>query len=109
MEVIIQKMNHISLEAMEKQIKDIAKETELIIIFGKKQNEDTNRMYNISLKECGNAIIIETMEDLYLNYIKRFKKVGVVDVGGIPQSQIEKIMNILKHTQVEGYIYEHFK
>lgn len=109
MEVIVAKTDTNSIKETNERIKNIAKKAELIIVVGEKKNENVNKMYHISLKECGNAMMVETIDDLYLNYIKRFKTVGVVQDILTSQKQIETIVDILEHTQVEGYIHEHFK
>ncbi len=109
MKVIVEKTNGNSIEIMNEKIKDMAKETELIIVMGEKKDSNINQMYHTSLKECGNAMIVETMDDLYLNYAKRFKTVGIIHDNFLPQEKMKEIIDILEDTQVEGYIYEHFK
>ena len=47
----------------------------MMIVMGAKESSHTNRLYQIALQYCGNAMIVEKMEDLYINYIRRFKKV----------------------------------
>lgn len=84
----------------------ISKEVELMIILGKKKTESSNSLYDIAIRICNNAMIVETMEDLYLNYIKRFKVVGIVATKEMPEYFIERIVEILQNIQTEGYIYE---
>ncbi|MBO5478407.1 MAG: hypothetical protein J6A04_01620 [Clostridia bacterium] len=108
MKVIVGKTNGNSKEVIE-EIKNIAEKVELILVVGDKKSVEVNQMYQISLKECGNAMIIETMGDLYLNYIRRFRTVGVIQDIPVSQNRIDTIVDVLENTQVEGYIYEHFK
>lgn len=51
-------------------------------------------------------MIVESIEDLYLNYIKRFKKVGVMAGAQAPEDVVQKIVEIIKNTETEDYIYE---
>lgn len=88
------------------ETKEIAKQVELMIIIGGKKSSNTNKLYDIAMEECNNAIFVETIEDLYINYIKRFKKVGVMAGASTPSDMIEKVVEILKNTQTEDYIYE---
>lgn len=88
------------------ETKEIAKQVELMIIIGGKKSSNTNKLYDIAREECNNAIFVETLEDLYINYIKRFKKVGVMAGASTPSDIIEKVVEILKNTQTEDYIYE---
>lgn len=88
------------------ETKEIAKQVELMIIIGGKKSSNTNKLYEIALKECSNVVFIEALEDLYINYIKRFKKVGVMAGASTPREMIDKIVEILKNTETEDYIYE---
>lgn len=101
MEVIVGKVGPI-------KTKEIASKVELMIVIGSKKSANTNKLYNISLKECRNAMLVENIEDLYLNYVARFKKVGVAGTS-TSQDMINKVVEILKNTQTKGYIYEHIK
>lgn len=82
----------------------ISKQVELMLVLGSKKSANTNKLYEIAEKESRNAMIIETMDDLYLNYIRRFKKVGVVAGASTPQEMIDEVVEILKNTETEGYI-----
>ncbi len=83
----------------------IAKQVELMIVIGGKNSSNTKKLYEISLKECNNAMLVETIDDLYLNYIKRFKKVGVMAGASTPKDIIDEIVEILEKTKTENYIY----
>lgn len=85
---------------------EIANQVELMIILGSKKGSNTNKLYDIAVKECRNAMMVETMKDLYLNYIRRFKKVGVMAGASTPQDMIDDVVEILKNTETEGYMYE---
>lgn len=88
------------------ETEEIAHQVELMIIIGGKKSANTNKLYDISIRECNNAMLVETMDDLYLNYIKRFKKVGVMAGASTPQEMIDEIVEILKNTETEDYMYE---
>lgn len=88
------------------ETKEIAKQVELMIIIGGKRSSNTNKLYDIALKECSNAMLVETLEDLYINYIRRFKKVGVMAGASTPEDMINEIVEILQNTKTENYIYE---
>ncbi len=49
-------------------------------------------------------MLVENIEGLYLNYIRRFKKVGVMAGEQMPKEIIDEIVEILKNTKTEGYI-----
>lgn len=109
MEVIVGKTNSDSIEKMSEEITNIARKVELIINVGEEENYYDNIAHSISLRESGNAIFVETMDDLYLNYIRRFRKVGIMAGKKASKDTIEEIVKLLENTQTEGYIYERFK
>lgn len=86
------------------EIKEIANQVELMIIIGNKNSLEDNKLYDISIRECNNAMLVEDTEGLYLNYIRRFKKVGVIAGKDVPKKVVDKIVEILKNTKTEGYI-----
>ena len=109
MEVIVGKTNSKSVEKMSEEITNMARKVDIIINIGQKDDYYANIAYNLSLRECGNAMLVENMDDLYLNYIKRFRKVGIIVTEQIKQDTIDNIKDILENTKTEGYIYERFK
>lgn len=86
------------------ETQEIAKQVELMIIIGKKNSVEDNILYDISIRECNNAMLVEDTNGLYLNYIRRFKKVGVMAGAETPKDIVDKIVEILKNTKTEGYI-----
>lgn len=88
------------------ETQDISSMVEIMIIIGGKKSSNTNKLYQIAQRGCSNAMLVETMDDLYLNYIKRFRKVGVMAGASTPPEMIEKVVEILKNTETEGYINE---
>lgn len=89
---------------MQAETKEISKQVELMIIIGKKNSVEDNKLYEIAIRECNNAMLVENIEELYLNYVRRFKKVGVMAGAEASKDIIDKIVEILKNTKTEGYI-----
>lgn len=88
----------------QKETKEIASKVELMIIIGGKNSSNTNKLYEISLQQCGNAMLIQTKQDLYINYIQRFKKVGIMAGASTPKEIIDEVVEILKNTETKNYI-----
>lgn len=89
---------------MLRKTEEISKQVELMIIIGKKDNPEDNKLYEIAIRESNNAMLVESIEELYLNYVRRFKKVGVVAGAKTKKSIVDEIVEILKNTKTEGYI-----
>lgn len=88
----------------QEETKEIAKQVELMIIIGGKKSSNTNKLYEIALQMCNNAMLVQTKEDLYLNYIQRFRKVGVTAGASTPRYLIYEIAEILRNTEPKGVI-----
>ncbi len=73
--LVIEKTTCVATKIKKEETKQLARQVEMMIVMGAKESSHTNRLYQIALQYCGNAMIVEKMEDLYINYIRRFKKV----------------------------------
>ena len=85
-----------STRMRQEETKEIAKQVELMIIIGGKNSANTNKLYEIALDFCNNAMKVETMEDLYLNYVRRFQKVGVMAGASTPQEFIQEVVEAIQ-------------
>ena len=83
-------------KSVQEQTKEIARNSELMIIIGAKNSPNAIELYDIAVRSCNNAMHVETKEDLYMNYIRRFEKVGVVAGVSTTKENIDEIMSILK-------------
>lgn len=102
-EVINETMNDVT-KLIQTETKQLAKQVELMIIIGKKNSKEANNLYDIAIRECNNAMLVEDIDGLYLNYIRRFKIVGVMADELAKKDIVDKIVEILKNTKTEGYI-----
>ncbi|MDO5556596.1 MAG: 4-hydroxy-3-methylbut-2-enyl diphosphate reductase, partial [Clostridia bacterium] len=73
----------------QEETKKIASKVDMMIIIGGKHSSNTNKLYNISTKYCKNCILIETKDELSLDYIKQFEKIGIMAGASTPQKSIE--------------------
>ena len=96
-------------KAMQEETAKIADMVELMIILGGKRSFNAGKLYEIAKQVCGNAIWVERKEELYLNYVRRFKVVGVMASVSTPKEEMQELVDLLKNIQTEGYIYENSK
>ena len=87
----------LSTESRQKEADTLAKEVELMIIVGGKNSSNTRKLYDISLKNCKNVIFAETKEDLDMNFIKQFEKIGVMAGASTPYESIDNIVESIKN------------
>lgn len=113
MEVILGKKagfcHGVENKIIQEETREVAKQVELMIIIGAKKSDNANQLYEIAVRECSNAMLVETMDDLYINYISRFKTVGLTAVSSAPKEMVREVVQILKSTQTGDYIYEHIR
>ena len=74
----------------------ISKEVDVMIIIGGRHSSNTNKLYNIASAYCKNSILIETYEELDIEYIRDFKKTGIMAGASTPQKSIDLVVEKLK-------------
>ena len=67
-----------------------------MIIIGGPKSSNTHKLYEISKKNCKNAIKIETVKELYNINFDNINKVGVMAGASTPDESINDVVNYLK-------------
>ena len=86
----------------QKETEKISKEVEYMIIIGGKNSANTRKLYEISAKNCKNAILVQNYLELENDYkeelakIKMSSKVGVMAGASTPKESIDEVINLLK-------------
>lgn len=88
-----------STELRQKETEDISQKVDLMLIIGGKNSSNTNKLYEISLKNCPNVIFAEGKEDIDINYIKHFEKIGVMAGASTPRESIDSIVEFIKREE----------
>ena len=78
-------------ELRQKEVKEIAKQVEAMVIIGGKHSSNTVKLYDISKSICQNTYLIETVLDLN-DEISRFSKVGVMAGASTSKELIDEIL-----------------
>ena len=73
----------------------IAKKVDIMIIIGGKNSSNTNKLYQISKQYCKNSILIETKDELDIEYVKKFQKIGIVAGASTSQKSIDSVVEML--------------
>ncbi|RKY33830.1 MAG: 4-hydroxy-3-methylbut-2-enyl diphosphate reductase [Candidatus Omnitrophota bacterium] len=81
-------------EKRQKEVKELAKKCEAILVIGSKKSANTTRLYRISKKINDNTFFV-TKPELPQN-IKRFKTVGIIGGASTPLSLLEEVYKKLK-------------
>lgn len=80
----------------QEETKEMASKVDIMIIIGGKNSSNTKKLYQISSKYCKKSILIETKEELNLDYIRSFNKIGIMAGASTPKKSIENVVELLK-------------
>ncbi len=79
------------------ETEEISKEVELMIIIGGKNSSNTKKLYEIAIKNCKNAIYIQTIKDIDKEFIKQFESIGIIAGASTPSYIIEEVYEYCKN------------
>ena len=74
---------------------EIAKQVDAMIIIGGKHSSNTTKLYDIAVKYC-DTFFIETPNELKLDNIKKYEKIGVMAGASTPEKSIKKVIEMLQ-------------
>ena len=73
----------------------ISKEVECMIIIGGKNSSNTKKLYDIAKNNCPNSFIVENREELPIEKIKSFEKIGIMAGASTPGESIKDIIEMI--------------
>lgn len=83
-------------ELRQKETEKLSQEVDLMIIVGGSNSSNTRKLYDISIKNCENVIFAQTKDDIDINYIRQFEKIGVMAGASTPNESINDIVETIK-------------
>lgn len=86
----------LATELRQKETEEISKQVELMIVIGGKNSSNTTKLYEICLKNCKNVIHIEDENELDVQAVSKYNKIGIVAGASTPRSSIENVIKLLK-------------
>ena len=75
----------------QKEAADIAAQVDAMIVIGGKNSSNTQKLYDISKKECANTYYIQTLDDLDLATVKSVDRVGITAGASTPHHIIKEV------------------
>ncbi|MBR6126598.1 4-hydroxy-3-methylbut-2-enyl diphosphate reductase [bacterium] len=94
-EVLIHNTICQSTAMRQKEAKELAKESDLMIVVGSKKSANTTHLAEI-LKDCTKTIHIENDAELETDYYKNAINIGITAGASTPQIIIDKVINKIK-------------
>lgn len=90
---------------------ELSKNVEAMIVIGGKTSSNTNKLFELSKKHCKNSFRIETKNDLSLQEVFKYNKIGITAGASTPAWIIEEVVQVMDNyskdefmEQVEGSI-----
>ena len=75
---------------------EISKKVQCMIIIGGKNSSNTKKLYDIAKENCKNRIIVETKDELDMEKIKQFEKIGIMAGASTPDYSINEIIEKIR-------------
>ncbi len=79
----------------QKETEEISKKVDIMIIIGGKHSSNTNKLYQIAKQNCKEALFIETREELNIQYVKKFERIGIMAGASTPKKSIDLVVEML--------------
>ena len=78
-------------EERQTEARDIASESDAMIVIGDKNSSNTQKLFEICKKECENTYYIQTSRDMDYEKIKSVNNVGITAGASTPNNNIEEV------------------
>lgn len=83
-------------ELRQKETEELSKKVDFMIVIGGKNSSNTIKLYEIANKYCENSICIETADELQIEKISEYKKIGVMAGASTPKESIDNVIEKLE-------------
>lgn len=83
-------------ELRQKETEELSKKVDFMIVIGGKNSSNTIKLYEIANKHCENSICIETADELQIEKISEYKKIGVMAGASTPKESIDNVIEKLE-------------
>lgn len=81
-------------ELRQKETEELSKKVDTMIVIGGKNSSNTKKIYEIASRNCEQAILVETAQDLKEE--KLGEKIGIMAGASTPKESIEEVIQFLK-------------
>ncbi len=88
-------------EERQKEARGLAATVDTMIVIGGKNSSNTQKLYDISKKECNNTYYIQTLVDLDLTVIESAKRVGITAGASTPNNIIKEVHDSMSELSFE--------
>jgi (E)-4-hydroxy-3-methyl-but-2-enyl pyrophosphate reductase/ribosomal protein S1 len=84
----------------------LASEVDAMVVIGGQNSSNTQKLYEISRTACDNTYFIQTVDDLDLNRMKTFRRVGITAGASTPSNIIKEVHGNMSEKSFEELLEE---
>ena len=96
-------------EERQQETASLAAEVDAMIVIGGKNSSNTQKLYEISKKECANTYYIQTLVDLDLTAFESVSRVGITAGASTPNKIIKEVHDSMSELSFEELLEESCK
>lgn len=93
-------------EERQLEAKSIAKDVDVMVVIGDKKSSNSQKLFEISNKECKNTFFVQTLRDLDLKLFESTGKVGITAGASTPQKIIKEVHASMTEKSFEQLLEE---
>jgi 4-hydroxy-3-methylbut-2-enyl diphosphate reductase len=93
-------------EERQTEARELASESDAMIVIGGKNSSNTQKLYEICKNECEDTYYIQTLSDLDLNLFKSFRSVGITAGASTPNNIIKEVHTTMSEMSFEQLLEE---
>lgn len=83
-------------EIRQKETQEISANVDCMIIIGDKKSSNTNKLYDISKRNCEKVFFIQNEKELEYDKIDKVNKIGIMAGASTPKDDIDNVINTLR-------------
>ena len=85
------------LADVEKEPKQLALESEFIIVIGSKNSSNSNRLKELAEKCGATSILIDGANEIDFEKLSQFKSIGITAGASAPESIVQKVVKVVSN------------
>lgn len=96
-------------EERQTECRELARQSDAMIVIGGKHSSNTQKLFEISKKECSNTYYIQTVNDLNIEEFRNIERLGITAGASTPNNIIKEVHESMAEMSFDQLLDENFK
>ena len=96
-------------EERQTETRQLARHSDAMIVIGGRHSSNTQKLFEISKKECSNTFYIQTVSDLNMEDFRAIKRLGITAGASTPNNIIKEVHESMAEMSFDQMLEESFK